>query len=211
MLPRDVIPRIARAVRTQVPDAPEQMLLQDAATALAKLLGDMKVMRRTIVLDLQQGVPDYLLDECPGDNLRWRELIHATINGAPYTPRPELAGVTTCYGGGQQVIWDREQHTITVSPTPLADATGALVLELVVTTDGAIDTPVADTIAGDQDFQDAWVAGAVARAFMDLMPKAAADHRILYDRLLTSLTTRRMMGWSNSDGMRMSARGWIAR
>lgn len=206
----ELLPRVARAVRTHVPDAPAPMLLSDLALAASHMFQVTKTMDRQIVLDLQQGVPDYLLDECPGDGLRWHEIAAVSVNGQPFDPVPSFRGVAECVRQGAKVSWDREGHTVLVAPTPKLDSAGGLVVTMVVTTDGKTTTELPDTLLADIQMQDALVAGAVARVLGDLMPKAAGDYRIQYDRALTSIVTRRLQGWGSAEA-KMTARGFIAR
>ena len=205
----DLLPRVARAVRAVVPDAPENMLVYDLSTAVAQLFTDLRLMQRSITIDLQESVADYLLDECPGERLRWGQLEQAPEG---YEIRPERPHLPAQVGQPHYVAWNREHHTVTVSPTPTADAVAGMTLIFTVIPTGLT---AGDTIPGnfdDQEMQDALVAAAAHRALMDLAPAAAEPHGRRYDAMLTRLTTRRILGWSGNTTARMTATpGFIAR
>lgn len=208
----ELLPRVARAVRSAVPDAPENMLLDDLAWSLASTFADTKLLTRDMTLDLQAEVADYLLDECPGDDLVWHEISYVQVNGMDYVPRPLFGPVTACYYGGRSVHWNREHHTITVRPTPAQDAPGALVLRMVVTPARSPDAEVPDYLAQDTDILAMIVAGAATRALQDMMPNAAVGHSTRYDALKTKVITRRVLGWAGaSTETRMRADGFVAR
>ena len=192
----DLLPRVARAVRAAVPDAPTHMLESDLWDAAQALFADTKVLTRQMTLDLQANVPEYLLDECPGDGLLWRELV------SPVTP----------VGCTDRVEWYREHHTLIVVPTPLHDRPAGLNLTFTVTVNRDAPDTVLAPFLDDPDFRDALVAGATMRVLQDLQPNAASGHAIRYEGLKTKIITRRVLGWAGvQPTARMTASPFIAR
>ena len=210
MTPNDLLPRVARGVRSVVPDAPTDMLLDDIAWTAARYVAEAKLMTREMRLDLQACVPDYLLDECPGPELRWHGLAAAWVNGREFVSRGSVPTLEACYAGEDAVVWSQEYHTITLRPLPSQDLPGGLQLRMVVTLDPQrLETLPA--FLADPEHHDALVAGAVARALGDLMPRAAAPFEARYSAHLNRAVTRRLLGHGDGDALRMTARGFIAR
>jgi hypothetical protein len=170
----DLMPRVSRAVRAVVTDAPAHMLMSDLHDAAQALFEDAKVLRRSMTLDLQAGVSEYLLDECPGQGLLWRELVSP------------MQAIASC----ESVAWYREHHTIKVSPTPLHDKPAGLALEFTVTVNAEVPDEVLAPFLDDTNFRDALVAGAAMRALQDLQPAAAQGHTQRYEALKTKIVFR---------------------
>lgn len=208
----ELLPWVARAVRTHADGAPEDMLLADLGRAATEFFADAKVLMDVIQIDTQAGVTDYLLDECPSlPNRVWHRVDSICLNGITAQPGPTFGACDGgCEVGRHTVFWDRDTHTVHIARAPVEDAVGALRLHMIVTFDGSTGIDLPEFVRHDSDFFDGLVATAVARALEDLAPPAAEAHRRKAQRAITRIVTSRLHGWGGGQA-RMTARGFIAR
>lgn len=208
----ELLPWVTRAVRVHAADAPEDMLLGDLGRAATAFMASTKVLTDTIVLDLQAGVTDYLLDECPSEPHRvWYRVEDVCLGALRAEPGP-MFGLcdSACMLGAHGVYWDRDTHTVHVRPPPREDMPGGLRLKMITTLDGSPDAALPAFVRTDADFFDGLVAAAAARALEDLNAQAAALHRAKAERALTKIIAARLHGWGGAQA-RMTARGFISR